>query len=111
MTQQDEIIAGVCDANGDGALRFRTIGRAEYAVRQVSHNGTISGATAVGASAVAGLYKNGHLIAPTVAQGGVISGEPPVMIRGQDVMELRYSAANAGAGIEMMVIYDDGLPG
>lgn len=107
MAVWDEVVSGVCDANGDGVLRFRSIGRASYTVRQVSHNGTIAGATVVGVNAVAGLYKNGHLIAPTVAQRGTIAGEPPVIIRGQDVLELRYSGANPGAAIEMIVIYED----
>lgn len=111
MTQQDVVVSGRCDASGNGRLKLRTVGRETWSIQQVSHNGRIAGATAVGASAQCGLYKNGVLISPTVAQGSVIAGDPPVTLRGQDLLELVYSGAAAFAGIEMLVIYDDGLRG
>lgn len=105
------MISGRCDANGRGSLKFRTTGRETYTVQQVSHNGSIENAIPVGGSAVCGLFKNGVQVSPTVAAGSVISGDPPVKLRGQDLMELRYRNANANAAIEMIVFYDDGLPG
>lgn len=108
MARTDQTVSGTIGADGTKNLDFRTYGRDTYTVTQVSHNGTIAGATGVGASATASLFKNGHLVSRTVAQGGAIAGEPPVTLRGNDFLRLRYTAAVVGAAVEMTVFYDDG---
>ena len=78
-------------------------------VEQVSHNGMVPGGIAVGSSATATLFKNNYLVSRTVAQGGVIAGEPPVKIRQSDVLTLKYTGCVPGSAVEMTVFYDDGI--
>ena len=115
----DEVVSSTIVAGGTGVLRWKPIGRYTYVVRQVSHTGTITGATAVGSSATAvlrkakigGAFGRGQFISRTVAQGGVVAGEPPVEIQGGvEELRLEYSAATVGAAIEMTVFYDNPNP-
>lgn len=111
MARADFSVSGVVGAAGTAVLTFRPYGRRTNVVDQVSHSGALKGATSVGASALAILYKNGRFISRTIATGGTIDGPPPVTVQGADVLTLEYTGAVVGAAVEATFFFDDGQPG
>lgn len=110
MARTDESFSDTVNAAGTAVMTFRCPqGLTQVIMEQVSHNGRIDGAIAVGTSAVATLFKNGRLISRTVAQGGTIAGDPPITVRRMDKVTLEYASCVVGAGVEMTVFYDDGI--
>lgn len=102
------VASGRIGAAGTATLRLPIVGRNPWTVTQVTVNGTVRGATAVGPSATCGLYLNGILVSRTVAQGGVIAGDPPTLVYPSDRLTLEWAAGVVGAAVEALFQYDDG---
>lgn len=76
--------------------------RVFYVVRQVSIM-----APNVGGSASAGLYRDGMLITPMVAQGDAAAGDPPIDVRPGQTLSVDWTGATSGAQCDALFIYDE----
>lgn len=89
---------------GTATVTFKTpSNRSVYTVQQVS----VEYANApIGCACV--IRKNRSLITPMVATGDAASGDPPIVLRGNDVMTVTFTGATNGDIVNVFVIYDDG---
>lgn len=103
MTITDQARSGVIGAAGTATLTFQPTGGQNWVVSQVS----ISAPT-VGASATCVVNRDGYLITPMVPQGDAAAGDPPIVVRNGQRLTVVWGAAVVGAGVQALVIYDDG---
>lgn len=91
------------NAAGTADLVFSPRSRQSWAVQQVS-----TSAPSVGTGASCGVYRDGMLITPMVAQADVASGDPPIPVRLGQKLHVRWTGATVGAVVSAIIIYDDG---
>lgn len=104
-------LSGTIGADGTETLVISpTSVRGRWTVKQISVNGAIPGAIAVGAGAQCAAFLNniGNLITGLRAQNGVASGDPYVPINFGERILIRWSGATVGAAVSAVVLYDDG---
>lgn len=111
MSLADGSASGRVAATGIGRLYIQPINRQTWTVKQVSVNGQVTGATAVGAGSACNLYKGALFVAATIPQNGVIVEPPPLVLKPNERAEVRWTGATPGASIEIYYIYDDGEGG
>lgn len=56
------------------------------------------------------LRKNGALITPMIPTGDAASGDPPVVLKGNDRMTVTFTNGTNGEIANVFIIYDDGSP-
>jgi hypothetical protein len=89
---------------GTATVTFKTpSNRSVYTVQQVSVEYTTA---PIGCTCV--VRKNGAFITPMIPTGDAASGEPPIVLRGNDKMTVTFAGAISGQIVNVFVIYDDG---
>lgn len=54
------------------------------------------------------LRRNGFLVTPLVGTGDAASGDPPVILRGTDVLTVTWAGATPGLVGKVLIFFDDG---
>lgn len=54
------------------------------------------------------LRKNGFLVTPLISTGDSAAGDPPVILRGTDVLTVTWNGATPGAVGKVLIFFDDG---
>ncbi len=54
------------------------------------------------------LRRNGFLVTPLIGTGDAAAGDPPVMLRGTDVVTVTWNGATPGHVGRVLVLFDDG---
>jgi hypothetical protein len=89
---------------GTATVTFRSpSNRSVYTVQQVSveyDNAPIGCACVV--------RKNNSFITPMVPTGDAASGDPPIVLRGNDQMTVTFTGATNGDIVNVFIIFDDG---
>lgn len=104
MAQQAYAVAA--GSTGAATITVRSRDPRGWRVTQVSVAMTAGSASAVSGSATAGVYLNGFLIAPAVAQGDAVAGDPPVDLLVGDDLTIVWAGANAGNICQALVFYE-----
>lgn len=103
---------GMVTATGTAEIDFPSpTGPVPRTVSQVSIAAPdIAGATTPTApgNATAGVYFNGFLVTPMVAQADAASGDPPVVVTPNDVLSVQWTNCTPGRLVNATFIYDDG---
>ena len=104
MLQPPIAKTAVAGAAGTAEIDFPSpTGPVPRTVSQVS----VSAPNAPG-NATAGVYFNGFLISPLVAQADAASGDPPVVVTPNDTLSVQWTNLTAGTLVTATFIYDDG---
>lgn len=82
----------------------RTVSQVSIAAIDVAGSST---PTAPG-NATAGVYFNGFLVTPLVAQADAASGDPPVVVGPNDLLAVVWTNCTPGRTVQATFIYDDG---
>ena len=103
MADEELSLSGAADANGTLRLRWFPSNRRDWTIKQVS----IEMSDAPGGT-VCALRKKGRLITPLVPNEDAAGGDPPVLQRVRDDMEVIWTGADPGNVGYVTVILDDG---
>jgi hypothetical protein len=101
-----KLYAGIADAQGNATLTVTPLDAIGWRVSQVSPSMLPGSAPTVSATATAAVYVVGVLIAPFVAQGDAVAGDPPIDLQPGDVMTLVWVGCTPGNAVQAMVFYD-----
>lgn len=52
--------------------------------------------------------RNGFLVTPLIPTGDAADGDPPIPLRGSDVVTVKWTGCTVGAIGRVLVVYDDG---
>ena len=103
MADAIQAVSGTVAAAGTARLSLRPTNRRTWTIKQVTAN-----APNVGAAATAKITVNGAVISGLVATNGTAAGEPYIPLLPGSTMNVDWSGATAGAGVEVTFVYDDG---
>lgn len=98
--------AATADAAGEATITVRPRDSRGWRVTQVSVSMAAGSASSVSGSATCAVRVNGFLVAPAVAQGDAVAGDPPVDLEPGDEMTIEWVAANAGNICSALLFYD-----
>lgn len=104
----DRRYSATVNSAGAATLTVRPTGTRPWVVAQVSVELVAGTAASVAALAVGELRKNGSLIAPFVAQGDAVAGDPPVSLAPTDEMTIEWTNATPGNRAAALVIFEVG---
>lgn len=99
----DQTYTAVCNASGNATITIKpTNSRRYWSVSQVS----VAEPTApIGAACT--LSKNGSFVTNLVAQGDAASGDPPILLHGQDRITVVFTGCTVGATAQVFAVYDE----
>jgi hypothetical protein len=109
-----KLYTGIVPASGTQTLSVTPLDSIGWRVTQVSPSMLAGSAPTVSPTATAAVYVAGISIAPYVAQGDAVGGDPPIDLQPGDVMTLVWVGATAGNVVQAYVFYDyipSGPPG
>jgi hypothetical protein len=98
---------GIADANGNITLVFRPTARQDWTVKQVSVNGAITGATAVGSGAQCNIFLDTSFIATLATPKDVAAGEPYVDLANGRNLYVRITGCVVGSAAQAVILYSE----
>lgn len=104
----DKRYSAAAGAAGTISIPVRPTGTRPWVVTQVSVELVAGSAAAVGAAATGMLRKNGAPVAPFVAHGDAVAGDPPIRLGTTDEMTIEWAGANNGNIGVALLIYELG---
>lgn len=89
-------------AGGTGTITIQTRSVRSWEVSQVSIE---LAAAPVGATCY--LRKNGYPVTPLIATGDTAAGDPPVLIRPEDVLTIEWAGCTVNSVAKALVFYEE----
>lgn len=96
----------VAAADGTAVIAVRPRGSRAWRVNQVSPSMVAGSATAVSDDATAGIYLDGDLVTPVVAQGDAAEGTP-VDVQPGDTLTVEWANCTPGNICKALVFYTE----
>lgn len=96
-------LSGTANAAGELVLTIRPPRQQTWTVSQVS----VECLTAPG-GATCDIRLSGRLVAPAVPQQDAVSGDPPVIVRPSETLQVVWAGLTPGDPGAALVFYDDG---
>lgn len=98
---------GIANAAGEITMIFRPTARQTWVAKQVSVNGAIVGATAIGSGAEVNVFLNNEFIATLATPKDVAAGEPFIDVSNGRALIVRITGAVVGSSAQAVLIYDE----
>lgn len=108
MPIADAAQTGIVPAGGTLRLRFTPNARQNWIVQQVSVNGAMFGAVAVGSGSQCEVFLDTSFIATLAQPKDVAAGEPYVTLNNGRSLVVVITGAVVGATVQAVILYDDG---